>query len=195
MSAKEYIQNKLRGKKDNPDPQSETVKQAEDMEVLPSETPAAVPALVEKSTVVAINRVAKVVKGGKRFSFSVLVVVGDGRGNVGVSIGKAKEIQLAIRKAEAHARKNMIHFPLVQTTIPHEVIGEFGAGRVWMKPAAPGSGVIAGGGVRSVLDAGGVRDVLTKSLGSSNPFNTVYATIEGLKALRTKEDVAKLRGK
>ncbi len=152
-------------------------------------------AVVEKTTVVAINRVAKVVKGGKRFSFSVLAVVGDGKGNVGVSIGKAKEIQVAIRKAESHARENMIHFPLVHATIPHEVIGKFGAGRVWMKPAAPGSGVIAGGGVRSVLDASGVRDVLTKSLGSANPFNTVYATIEGLKQLRTKEEVAKLRGK
>lgn len=152
-------------------------------------------AAVEKNTVVTINRVAKVVKGGKRFSFSALVVVGDGRGNVGVSIGKANEVQLAIQKATNHAKKCMIHFPLVQATIPHEIIGKFGAGRVWMKPAAPGSGVIAGGGVRAVLEAGGVRDVLTKSLGSSNAFNMVYATMEALKQLKTKEEVVKLRSK
>ncbi len=150
---------------------------------------------VEKITIVCINRVAKVVKGGKRFSFSALVVVGDTRGNVGVSIGKANEVQLAIQKATTHAKKNMIKFPLVKDTIPHEIIGKFGAGRVWMKPAAPGSGVIAGGGVRAVLEAGGVKDVLTKSLGSSNNFNVVYATIEALKQLKTKEEVAKLRSK
>ncbi|MFH1620088.1 MAG: 30S ribosomal protein S5 [bacterium] len=149
----------------------------------------------EKSVVVTINRVAKVVKGGKRFSFSALVVLGNGNGNVGVSIGKANEVQAAIQKATARARKCMITFPLVQRTIPHEIIGHFGAGRVWMKPAAPGSGVIAGGGVRAVLEAGGVKDILTKSLGSSNPCNVVGATIDALKRLRSREEVMKLRGK
>ncbi len=148
-----------------------------------------------KETVVNINRVSKTVKGGKRFSFSALVVVGDGKGWVGCSNGKAKEVQAAIRKATAHARKCMIYFPLVNDTIPHEGIGQFGAGRVWMKPAAPGTGVIAGGGVRAVLEAGGVRNVLTKCLGSSNPFNMVYATLEGLKQLKTREQALKLRGR
>ena len=146
-------------------------------------------------TVVAINRVAKVVKGGKRFSFSVLVVVGDKKGHVGTSIGKAKEIQAAIHKAVARAKKELISAPLHGVTIPHVVTGVFGAGKVLLKPAAPGTGVIAGGSVRAVLDAVGIKDILTKSLGSSNAYNVVYATMEALKNLRTKEQVSSLRSK
>jgi len=148
-----------------------------------------------RTTVIHVARTAKVVKGGKRFGFRALVAVGDGNGKVGVAIGKANQVQFAVSKAEFQARKEMVEFPLLNGTIPHEIMGCFGSAKVWMKPAAPGTGVIAGAAVRLILEAAGVKNILSKSIGSTNSCNLAYATMECLKSLKSKKDVLQARGK
>ncbi len=149
--------------------------------------------MVEK--IVALNRVAKVVKGGRRFSFSALVVVGDGKGSVGFGLGKAQEVPEALRKATERARKSMVTIPLIEGTLPYEVLGQFGAGSVMLKPASRGTGIIAGGAVRAVMEAVGISDVLAKAIGTNNPHNVLRATVEGLASLRSAEYMSDVRGK
>lgn len=158
-----------------------------------TETPSNEMGEIEK--IVALNRVAKVVKGGRRFSFSALVVVGDGKGNVGFGLGKAQEVPEALRKATDKARKTRVFISLVDGTLPCEVLGRFGAGRVMLKPASEGTGIIAGGAVRAIMEAVGIRDVLAKAIGTNNPHNVLRATMQGLMSLRSAEEVSALRGK
>lgn len=148
----------------------------------------------EIEKIVSLNRVAKVVKGGRRFSFSALVVVGDGKGGVGFGLGKAQEVPEALRKATDKARKNRVKIPLLDGTLPYEVLGKFGAGQVMLKPASEGTGIIAGGAVRAIMEAVGVKDVLAKAIGTNNPHNVLRATMEGLMSLRSAADVSALRG-